>query len=402
MYRYDWELLLTPDLMSRISTAAGVADEAVLDRARPALAASLAAASGLPVIERQPDRATLTRLGTDLLHDAIRHLLADIAGPRNGSAAPAGTAQAPGQGPLASVAKAVARPPVNQADAATIATACDISPVLAERIVQERRTGGPFASAESLDQRVRGIGPVMRDRLAATLSFDDAADRRRAMATISHDFDADLARLVSLQAGATPAERLVAAFESMATVCAASPHPATTAQRRRAPMPAAAAQGHPTDWIGVLANQDYYGAIIDLFDAAMSSIDVCMFHVACPGEEHPTHRILQALADASARSVAVRVLIDRDRQQDPYKSTLINTPARRLLEEAGVPVRMDRANRLLHSKFVVIDAATVVLGSHNWSAGSYFDFDDLTLVLASKPLATELRQRFEGLWKTGR
>jgi DNA uptake protein ComE-like DNA-binding protein len=401
MYRYEWELLLTPDLMNRIGTAAGVADAAVLDRARPALAASLAAAGGLPVIERQPDRATLTRLGTDVLHDAIRHMLADIAGPRNRPASPASAVQARDQGPMARVAAAVTRPPVNQADAATLVAACDISPALAERIVQERRTGGPFPSAEALDQRVRGIGPVLRDRLGETLRFDDAADRRRAMAAISNDFDADLARLVSLQLGVTPAQRFMAAVEAMATTCAAKPHPATAAQRRRAPARAVATRDHPADWIGVLANQDYYGAIIDLFDAAKSSIDVCMFHVACPGEAHPTRRILQALANASGRSVAVRVLMDRDRKQDPYRSTLINTPARRLLEEAGVPVRMDRANRLLHSKFVVIDAATVVLGSHNWSAGSYFDFDDLTLVLSSTPLATELRQRFEGLWKTG-
>lgn len=76
--------------------------------------------------------------------------------------------------------------------------------------------------------------------------------------------------------------------------------------------------------------------------------------------------------------------------------------ALRLIEEAGVPVRMDRANQRLHSRFVVIDAATVVPCSHNWSAGSSFDFDDLTLVLASTPLATALRQRFEGLWATGR
>ncbi len=46
-----------------------------------------------------------------------------------------------------------------------------IGPALAERIVAERRRGGPFRSLRDL-QRVRGIGPRKAARLAGWLRFD--------------------------------------------------------------------------------------------------------------------------------------------------------------------------------------------------------------------------------------
>jgi phosphatidylserine/phosphatidylglycerophosphate/cardiolipin synthase-like enzyme len=126
-----------------------------------------------------------------------------------------------------------------------------------------------------------------------------------------------------------------------------------------------------------------------------------MFHIASPSETHPTRKLLDALGAARQRGVSVRVLMDQDRKTDPYLSTIINTPARKLLEAANVPVRFDTAERLLHSKFLVIDQTVAVIGSHNWSAGSFFNFDDLTLVISSPELAAELTQRFVRLWGTG-
>ena len=109
---------------------------------------------------------------------------------------------------------------------------------------------------------------------------------------------------------------------------------------------------------------------------------------------------MQALVRAHQRGVAVRVLVDRDGKSDPYHSTLINSAAKKFLIDAGVACRSDSSARLLHSKYLVIDSSLVVLGSHNWSAGSYFDFDDLTLALSSAPLAGELLPRFDTQWAT--
>lgn len=94
----------------------------------------------------------------------------------------------------------------------------------------------------------------------------------------------------------------------------------------------------------------------------------------------------------------MRVLLDRDRGDDPYKSTVVNAKAMRALEAGGATVKQDTPGRLLHSKYVVIDHTLSVLGSHNWSAGSFATYDDVSIAVESVPLATALTQRFDTLW----
>lgn len=46
-----------------------------------------------------------------------------------------------------------------------------IGPELSARIIAERERGGPFADADELARRVRGIGPVTVERLRGTVVF---------------------------------------------------------------------------------------------------------------------------------------------------------------------------------------------------------------------------------------
>jgi len=153
--------------------------------------------------------------------------------------------------------------------------------------------------------------------------------------------------------------------------------------------------------VGILLNIEYYQRLPQLIARASSTIDACLFHVALTDPGHPTHVLLDALVAARARGVEVRVLLDQDRPDDPYGSTIINGPARDFLIANNVPCRFDTADRLLHSKYLLIDNAFVVLGSHNWSAGSFFGFDDLSVVVESASLAAVLRPRFESFWSAG-
>jgi phosphatidylserine/phosphatidylglycerophosphate/cardiolipin synthase-like enzyme len=94
----------------------------------------------------------------------------------------------------------------------------------------------------------------------------------------------------------------------------------------------------------------------------------------------------------------VRVLVDQDRDEDPYRSTVINEIAVGFLRDAGVDVWRDAPATLLHSKFVLIDSDLTVIGSHNWSAGSYFQFDDMSLAIRSAATTAAQRARFDVLW----
>ncbi len=90
--------------------------------------------------------------------------------------------------------------------------------------------------------------------------------------------------------------------------------------------------------------------------------------------------------------------IRRDRATDPYLSTIINSPAKAYLDAHGVACKFDGEDVLLHSKFAVIDSRVCVMGSHNWSAGSFFHYDDLSFAVEAESLAGQLIARFDSLW----
>jgi len=54
-----------------------------------------------------------------------------------------------------------------------------IGPKLAGRIIEERNRGGPFADAEDLAARVRGIGALTIERLAPKLTFRNSAPQEQ-------------------------------------------------------------------------------------------------------------------------------------------------------------------------------------------------------------------------------
>lgn len=396
-YRFEWDEMVTPELLAHVADMASTPID-VVSAERSVFARILAAAGGLPVVQGLPNQRERTAFGLELLHDAVRRVLS-VAGLRRPARRSEGYALKRSQsGDLGSVISAINRVPLNRSNSATLATATGMTASLSDKVVEERRVHGAFSTVEDLDKRMRGIDARNRDRIAGAVLFDTPRELLTDQCAITNEFGADFRRLLALQDAETPAKRLTSTLELIAAICARNPHPATRARRVRtkpAPVPVPTIEA---EWVGVLANKDYYAALLPILGDANQSIDVCMFHIAGSSETHPTRKLLDALIKARRRGVAVRVLMDRDRKTDPYLSTIINSPAKKYLEEGGVQVRFDTEPRLLHSKFVIVDRSTSIIGSHNWSAGSFADFDDLTLVISSTELTSTLLQRFTQLW----
>ncbi|MEX2498986.1 MAG: phospholipase D-like domain-containing protein [Wenzhouxiangellaceae bacterium] len=131
----------------------------------------------------------------------------------------------------------------------------------------------------------------------------------------------------------------------------------------------------------LLFNSQYPAAVGELIDAAKTSIKILMFYIV-PGSSG-VDSLLQKLVDAKARGVAVKVVLDKDREGDVYNSREINKAAFELLENNGIDVTFDSDETLLHAKLVVIDDSISVVGSHNWTAGSFYNFEDISVVVHS-------------------
>lgn len=141
--------------------------------------------------------------------------------------------------------------------------------------------------------------------------------------------------------------------------------------------------------VELIVGGQYPYRVGDLISGAAASISLAMFICSYGDENHPARQLVEKLIAAHQRGVQVQVLFDQDRRADVYDTRIINRPAAVALEEAGVKVRFDETTELTHSKVLVIDQKLTVIGSHNWSRSSFFEYDEVSVLITDEAVATD-------------
>lgn len=100
-------------------------------------------------------------------------------------------------------------------------------------------------------------------------------------------------------------------------------------------------------------------------------------------------RVINALRAAAGRGVDVRVIIDGETCE-----TKRLVPVFVVLAKAGVATACDTRERIHHNKVVVVDAATVVTGSFNFSASAERNAENVLVIRGAPALAA----RFLTVW----
>jgi hypothetical protein len=314
---------------------------------------------------------------------------------------------------------------LNSATAEEIAALPKIGDVVAARIVAARNLASPWASIEDLP-RIQGVGRVQKEILEdASYSLGETRPSIASTAAVdafrNRPTFAEYVRIIQSGAyiGATDAPPADAAAirreivqELRRTVewakgqrGASRRRLKTRASEARDQLAAAAAHdallesAKPCTVCGTVFNTDYRDATLQLIHGAEERVWVAMFFMVYGNdEEYPIRSMVNALIAAQERGLDVRVLLDRDRPEDPYSSSEINAPAARALRDAGVSVRFDPPEQAIHSKVLIIDGHSVLAGSHNWTAGSIFQYEDVSFLLESPELSQEFGAWFQELW----
>ena len=146
-------------------------------------------------------------------------------------------------------------------------------------------------------------------------------------------------------------------------------------------------------------HQSHLPRIIEALNAAEHTVDVAMYSMSDSSSR-------QALGDAAARGVRVRVLFDgasSDRKKDSGTRS-------HHLEGMNVDVRY--VNKILHHKYALIDgvehdatgvSGTLISGSGNWSYGAASIYDENTLFIKGDRYLLEAYQNeFNHLWTHSR
>ncbi len=97
--------------------------------------------------------------------------------------------------------------------------------------------------------------------------------------------------------------------------------------------------------------------------------------------------IAKALVDASRRGVKVQVILDASQRTEKYT-------AADFLRNAGIPTAIDAKHAIAHNKVMVIDGATLITGSFNFTTAAEEHNAENLLVLRDAGLA----QKYADNW----
>jgi phosphatidylserine/phosphatidylglycerophosphate/cardiolipin synthase-like enzyme len=115
-------------------------------------------------------------------------------------------------------------------------------------------------------------------------------------------------------------------------------------------------------------------------------------YVAIYGITYPP--IVKALVAAHKRGVDVRVITDREKLNDPKQQAALET-----LRLAGIPIKVNRHENLMHLKQVVMDDEINTSGSMN-QTGSGNRYNDERLDVFTDPVTSvKARDKFLSMWK---
>jgi phosphatidylserine/phosphatidylglycerophosphate/cardiolipin synthase-like enzyme len=130
---------------------------------------------------------------------------------------------------------------------------------------------------------------------------------------------------------------------------------------------------------------DCAGRIVQLFDEARRTVDVCVFTIT-------DNRISDAIARAHRRGLQIRVITDDDKLLDPGSDI-------QQLSAAGVPVRMDKTEYHMHHKYAVFDGTLLLNGSYNWTRSAALYNEENYILTGDLRLIRPFAELFQRLWE---
>lgn len=126
--------------------------------------------------------------------------------------------------------------------------------------------------------------------------------------------------------------------------------------------------------------------LVTLYQHAKRYIYVSVYGLTYP-------RAVEALVAAKRRGVDVRMLTDQERTQDIKQHTALQT-----LWLAGVPIRINQHDGLMHLKQVVIDDEINTSGSMNHTTSGNQYNDERMDIITDRAISLKAREKFLSMW----
>jgi len=137
----------------------------------------------------------------------------------------------------------------------------------------------------------------------------------------------------------------------------------------------------------ILIGSDYPKKMIPLIDGAKKNIDIVVYDWRWYADQlaHPVQQFNMALVRAVQRGVFIRAVVNAH----------ILVP---VLTQVGIKVRQLKDRRTLHTKLVIIDSRTLVIGSHNFTRNAFASNIETSIVVEIPEEDVRLSSFFNNLY----
>jgi len=140
-------------------------------------------------------------------------------------------------------------------------------------------------------------------------------------------------------------------------------------------------------------DQEYLPTLLGLVEGARHRVGVMHFLLFV--ERGRTKSLVDALREARQRGVEVRILLEGHKSGVSER----NRRTAALLEAEGMAVGYSGANRMLHSKLVIVDDDAVLVGSSNLTPTSLQENHEANVLVRSSAAAAALWRHFDAVWE---
>jgi len=126
-----------------------------------------------------------------------------------------------------------------------------------------------------------------------------------------------------------------------------------------------------------------------------STIEQAEYSINLAAYSFTSYKIADALIEAKQRGVEVRVLLDKAQGKRHYRAI-------KDLQDAGIPIRINRHYAIMHNKYLIVDDKTVETGSFNYTANAEkHNAENVIVIKNNKKLAEAFMDNWQKLWDEG-
>ena len=123
-------------------------------------------------------------------------------------------------------------------------------------------------------------------------------------------------------------------------------------------------------------------------EAVVKEIDAAKKTILVQAYSFTSAPIAKALIDANKRDVDIKVILDKSQRGEKYSSA-------DFVLHAGISIWIDAKHQIAHNKIMIIDGATVITGSFNFTKNAEQNNAENLLVIRSPELATKYASNWD-------